>query len=460
MVTFDHRDPGTPELEWAGSAHWASLPQLDASRIARLIVVAAHPDDETLGAGGLMQRVSRAGGEVCVVLASDGEGSHAHSTTHTPEQIRAMRVHEVERAAQLLAPGSTVVRLGLTDGALKHHAVALRSAIERVVAAGDGPVAVAATWRGDGHGDHRTVGEACAAIARSTGAQLLEYPIWMWHWSSADDERTPWAAMHALVLSESEQLIKQRAIVAHQSQTQPLSALPGDEAVLSTEFAAHFARESEVFVIEPEPEPEPESTSSLPQAYFDHFYEGKTDPWGFETRWYEQRKRALTIASLPRPRFENALEIGCSIGVLTEELATRCSRLLATDIAEQPLRVAQQRLANQSHVQFRHIAAHEEWPPGAFDLIVVSELGYYLSAEALADLFARAAASLTSDGVLLACHWRHPVRDYPLSGDDVHAVLARESRLVRLVRHEEEDFVLELYSPPPAQSVARREGLV
>ena len=149
MVTFDHRDTGTPESEWIGSARWVSLPLLDVSHISRLIVVAAHPDDETLGAAGLMQRVSSAGGEVCVVLATDGEGSHANSTTHTAEQIRAMRVQEVERAAQLLAPGSTVVRLGLRDGALKHDAAALRSAIERVVAAGEGPVTIAATWRGE-----------------------------------------------------------------------------------------------------------------------------------------------------------------------------------------------------------------------------------------------------------------------------------------------------------------------
>ncbi|WP_341953556.1 bifunctional PIG-L family deacetylase/class I SAM-dependent methyltransferase [Salinibacterium sp. TMP30] len=455
-MTFDNREPGTLESQWSASPHWNTRRELDPSTIHRLIVVAAHPDDETLGAAGLMQRVARAGGDVRVVLATDGEGSHPQSPTHTTEQLRARRMAEVEEAIELIAPGSSVVRLGLRDGALKHDASQLRAGIEAVIADGSGAATLAVTWRGDGHGDHRTVGEVSAEVAHATGSQLLEYPIWLWHWSSPDDTRMPWSQLRTLVLDPEEKELKLRAIAMHTSQTEPLSNGIGDEVVLRDEFLEHFRRPLEAYVSH---EIAPDG-ASLSREYFDTFYADKTDPWGFETRWYEQRKRALTLAALPRERFERALEVGCSIGVLTAQLAARCDQLLATDIAEQPLEIARKRLGNHSHVTFHQTAAHTEWPTGEFDLIVLSEVGYYFSVDALNDLVCRAAESLTPGGVLVACHWRHPVSDYPLTGDQVHARLRAEPSLERFVHHSEEDFLLELFSPRPALSVARQTGLV
>ncbi|EPR76708.1 Methyltransferase type 12 [Leifsonia rubra CMS 76R] len=458
MVSFDHREPGTLESDWSASPHWDSLTPLNTSAIRRLIVVAAHPDDETLGAAGLMRRVARAGGHVQVILATDGEASHPQSPTHTAEQLRARRAAEVEQAIELIAPGSSVVRLGLRDGALKHDAAELRAGIEAAiaVAVADGPATLAVTWRGDGHGDHRIVGEVSAAVAHAMGSQLLEYPIWLWHWSAPADTRMPWSQLCALVLDPEEREIKKRAIAMHSSQTTPLSNEVGDEVVLRDEFLEHFRRPMEVYVNRDADRGKP----SLSGEYFDTFYAGKADPWGFESRWYEQRKRALTLGALPRERFGRVLEVGCSIGVLTEQLAARCDHLHATDIAEQPLKAARERLKNESHVTFHQTDAPGEWPSGEFDLIVLSEVGYYFSEEALSDLVCRAAASLAADGVLLACHWRHPVSDYPLTGDQVHARLQAESNLERFVHHSEEDFLLELYSPPPARSVARQTGLL
>ena len=203
----------------------------------------------------------------------------------------------------------------------------------------------------------------------------------------------------------------------------------------------------------------PEPAASLPEAFFDAFYSGSTDPWGFETRWYERRKRSLTLAALPRERFGAALELGCSIGVLTEELAERCDTILAIDVAEEPLRLARARLDGRAGVTFERRTLPGEWPGGTFDLIVLSEVGYYLSADALRGLLEHCRGGLAPDGVLIACHWRHPVPEYPLSGDEVHAELARLDRLERTVRHEEDDFLLDVFEPAPAASVAEREGL-
>ena len=456
MVTFDHREAGTPQAEWRASSRWSAVDPLDAAHITRLIVVAAHPDDETLGAAGLMTRVARAGGQVSVVLATDGEASHPLSPTHTPGQLGERRSREVAHAVEMLAPGSFVTRLGLPDGALKYHTAALRAGIEAAIAGCEGPVTLAVPWRGDGHGDHRVVGEVAAEIAREMGVDLLEYPIWLWHWSTPDDPRMPWENLRTLALSPEEHAAKKQAMALHASQTEPLSSASGDEILLREEFLEHFTRPVEVYV-RAEARAEP---SSLTRKFFDEFYAGRTDPWGFESRWYEQRKRAITMASLPRERFHRALEVGCSIGVLTEQLAARCNYVLATDIAAQPLGVARERLSAQPHVEFRQMAAQDQWPSGSFDLIVLSEVGYYLSFDELALLIRRVAGSLSAEGVLVACHWRHLVQDYPLSGDEVHALIQKDPSLARLLRHEEEDFVLEVFSPPPAISVARETGLI
>jgi SAM-dependent methyltransferase len=199
---------------------------------------------------------------------------------------------------------------------------------------------------------------------------------------------------------------------------------------------------------------------TLPAAYFDALYARDRDPWGFETRWYEQRKYAVTVASLPKPHYRSGLEIGCSVGVLTALLADRCDSLLAVDAADAAVAAARQRLGGRPGIEVARMAMPQEWPAGSFDLIVVSEVGYYLAESDLHDLISKASNALESDGVLVAAHWRHAVADYPLDGDQVHATIAASSGLARLARHEEADFLLEVFTPEPAVSVARATGLL
>ncbi len=202
-------------------------------------------------------------------------------------------------------------------------------------------------------------------------------------------------------------------------------------------------------------------SASLPAGYFDVFYRDSADPWGFRTRWYEQRKYACALAALPRARYRRGFEPGCSIGVFTAALAARCDRLLATDVAETPLRAARDRLAHLPHVVLERGGVLEGWPPGNFDLIVISELGYYFDPVDLRRLWAVTTAALEPGGTLLAVHWRHPVTDYPQTGDAVHAALAAQPGLGRLVEHVEDDFRLEVYlrTPPTVSSVAAQTGL-
>ena len=120
---------------------------------------------------------------------------------------------------------------------------------------------------------------------------------------------------------------------------------------------------------------------SLPPGYFDDVYRANPDPWGFTTSPYESGKYAATLAALPRPRYANAFEAGCSIGVLTARLAPRCNRLLAIDVSEDALAQARARCAAFPHVRLERRLLPGEFPDadGPFDLILVSEVGYYLA---------------------------------------------------------------------------------
>jgi LmbE family N-acetylglucosaminyl deacetylase/SAM-dependent methyltransferase len=482
VVSFSHEEAGTSERIWQQDG-WPAQARSLVLDCARLLVVAAHPDDETLGAGGLIGAAAATGIPVSVIVATNGEASHPHSPTHTPADLAAVRRVEVVAAIRLLAPEARVRLLDLPDGDLAQHRNSLEEAVlEEMVAgwpgAGREEAAPAtwlvAPWRQDGHPDHAVAGTAAALVAARTGARLLEYPIWAWHWSKPGDSIWPEGdsptALWRLPLDPATRERKTLALSAHGSQVLPLSDRAGDEAIVQSAFALHFERDHEIFLSAAPDLPAPGLTAAQPPAtatggtlsadFFDDFYAGSRDPWGFETRWYEARKRAITLAVLPLARYSAALELGCSIGVLSRGIAERADTLLATDIALQPLNVARARLAGLPGVRVERRAVPAEWPPGSFDLIVVSEIGYYCSAEDLVILLKLCVQSLRPGGTLVACHWRHPVGEYPLMGDDVHAALAAIDALERTVRHVELDFVLEVYEPRPARSVAQRDGLV
>jgi SAM-dependent methyltransferase len=197
----------------------------------------------------------------------------------------------------------------------------------------------------------------------------------------------------------------------------------------------------------------------LDPAYFDEMYAASADPWGFTSRWYERRKYALTLAMLPRERYDDAFEPGCSIGVMAEQLAPRCARLLSCDVAAAAVQAATARTAGQPGVRVEQRVLPRDWPEGDFDLIVFSEFLYYFGGPDLQRILDLAGAALRPGGTLLAVHWRHPVPEYPRSGDDVHDVLGRQAGLARLAEHREPDFIAEAYLKGPLVSVAQATGL-
>ena len=193
--------------------------------------------------------------------------------------------------------------------------------------------------------------------------------------------------------------------------------------------------------------------------YFDALYASSEDPWSFTERWYEARKRALTIAALPHARYSRAFEIGCSIGTLTAELADRCDTLVSVDTAAAAVATARTRLIGVGNVELSVMNVPDQWPAGTFDLIVLSEVAYYFDENDLHGLLDVVVASLNPSGLLVACHWRHPVADYPLTGDKVHELIRASAGMVMMAEYVDHDLRLEVFGIEPPQSVAQREGL-
>ena len=184
MVSFTHNDPGTSEAAWAasGAAELPELPLDDGELAGRaFIVLAAHPDDESLGAGGLLARLHAAGATVRVLLCTAGEASHPGSPTMTPEQLAAVRLREFGAALTHLLGDPEWQCLGLPDGKLGTHREQIRAAV--LDAAADcgpaaGGIVLVAPYRSDGHTDHDVLGSVAAELSAAAGYALLEYPIW------------------------------------------------------------------------------------------------------------------------------------------------------------------------------------------------------------------------------------------------------------------------------------------
>ena len=157
--------------------------------------------------------------------------------------------------------------------------------------------------------------------------------------------------------------------------------------------------------------------SSIPPTYFDDMYAQDPDPWRFEVSPYERDKYMATLAALPRQTYEAGFEVGCSIGVLTQSLAARCRSLLAVDVAASALERAALRCEPYPHVSFEQMRIPHAWPDRSFDLVVLSEVVYYLDATDVKRLATRLRASAQRGCDLVLVHWTGATH-YPLSGDE------------------------------------------
>lgn len=167
---------------------------------------------------------------------------------------------------------------------------------------------------------------------------------------------------------------------------------------------------------------------TLQSDYFDNIYQANDDPWNFSVSEYEAGKYAATLAALPHEKYESAFEIGCSIGVLTAQLALRCHSLLAVDVNQKALQQARDRCQNLSNVKLELMQVPQAFPDEKFDLILVSEVGYYLSVNDWQQTQRKIIEHLNIGGNVCLVHWTHVVEDYPQTGNAVHDSFADWSK--------------------------------
>jgi Nodulation protein S (NodS) len=184
---------------------------------------------------------------------------------------------------------------------------------------------------------------------------------------------------------------------------------------------------------------------SVPTAYFEALYARKPDPWNYRTSAYELEKYAATLGALPEPRYRSGVDFGCSIGVLTRQLADRCERLLGVDIVEAALAQAREACADQPHVTFARLRIPEEWPDGRFDLMVISEVLNYLNPEDVRRSAAACLRSLESKGTIVLVHFLPP-NTRPCYADEAVALFcaALGDRCTSVTRHRTESYRLDL----------------
>lgn len=218
---------GTPTADW--KAWDRTFPELNLHDCPALLLVAPHPDDETLGFGAAAATLASRGVDVQVVSVSDGGDACQDFSPLERRWLERTRRSELLRAIGHLGL-KRPISLGLPDGKLGQHEVGLADTLSTVLSRLRPGAWCAATWRGDGHPDHEAVGRAAAVAAARAGAKLLEYPVWMWHWARPDDAAVPWHRMVRIAPERAADACKRRAATEFRSQL--TGYCPNSEPVL------------------------------------------------------------------------------------------------------------------------------------------------------------------------------------------------------------------------------------
>jgi len=192
--------------------------------------------------------------------------------------------------------------------------------------------------------------------------------------------------------------------------------------------------------------------------YFEELYRSNNDPWGYDYHWYEARKRQICLALLTRPHYQKVLEIGCSNGHLSVHLAKRAAHLVCIDVSMEAVHLASQRLQAFEHVTVENKKIPEDFYEQRFDLIVISEMAYYLTLEELHDFIEKLRLALNPDGEILCCHWQHDIQDFELNAEQVHQSFKQYFPFHHYLSLNDLDFMIDLWTVNPS-SLAQREQL-
>lgn len=231
--SFDPTRLGHPESLWLNilskANSWSPAP-------GPLAVVSPHPDDEILGAGGLIHEWVQRGHAVTIISVTDGEAAYPY-----PDSLGSLRIHELQCALRRLSPTYVPsVRLGIPDGQVSRCRHRLRHALASLVTPG---TTVVAPFEKDGHTDHDAIGEECVLLSKGMGLNLARYPIWRWHHGNAQEMRSRrWGRFP---LTFAARRAKKHAIECFASQLTPAQANP----IVPPHVLNYFERPFEAFIL-------------------------------------------------------------------------------------------------------------------------------------------------------------------------------------------------------------------
>ncbi len=437
--TFTHKENGTEESTWLLDSRWDGVPRLGLKDLLEphpnVVLLAPHPDDETLALGGTLADLADRAATVTVVVATHG-GSGPGSTE---------RRIEAERAIAILGAHIKTVWWNLPDGDL-HNSVAEMT--ERLLELVDAQTLLLAPIECDGHSDHEALAAAAEAVARDRDAALLQYPIWLWHWATPDD--IDWTRLRTVAPSLRALIAKGAAIDCYTSQL----ASPDGYPVIGPAVYARARRVMEtVFVPLPSAlatrvatHLEPHRSRADIAVPFDSMLDdGVRDPWRLDSSEYEMRRLALTLACLGRPRYARVLEIGCSTGQLSAQLSDRADHVIGMDASQPALDVAR---ARTDAVEWLLGAAPADIPDSEFDLVVLSEITYFLDGPELLATLRAVRRRLRPRGEVLIANWSAPTENIPLDGPTAHAQAAAVFDLPLRARYHDTDLTIQVWGEP------------
>ncbi|MBY0610830.1 MAG: PIG-L family deacetylase [Beijerinckiaceae bacterium] len=414
MTTIDTAGVAFETFRRAPVANWRDL-----TGGQPILVIAPHPDDETLGCGGLIAETAAKGVEVIVAVMTDGARSHPNSRTHPCDALRDLREREVEKALQTLGVDQPLINFfRQPDGFLGESGPEADECVEMLVRLVDehGIGSMFVTWGSDPHPDHQAAYDLAMRVRRQRPeARLFAYPIWGLTLAADEIIHAPYRSALRYEIRPFRSR-KRAAIDCFQSQ---LGRVIGDDPEgfsLSVEDVERFCSDFEIFIDLTQQDVDlRRHISSVPTEHFDHLYRQNADPWNYIANGYEQDRFTATIEALPKQHYRRACEIGCSIGVLTEKLAGRCEKIIGIDCSAAALEQARLRFAPLGNAYAHLMRVPEQLPDGHFDLIVLSEVLYFFSHDDLLAVERFVADRLEAGGTCMLVNYLGDTES-PLSG--------------------------------------------
>jgi LmbE family N-acetylglucosaminyl deacetylase len=356
-----------------------------------LLIIAPHPDDELLGAGAIMARAIAHGESVYVLVLTDGGGSDPEADTAA---LAEQRRRECEAGLKIMTGTQIpVMYLNLPDGAFETRKVDLSPCSEVVTFLTQAnPTTILVSDASDAHPDHKAAfGFAARLISMGIGKTLGAMPI-----GQRIDGQFNDAGFCKIAVADLGKA-KRAALEQHESQ---MGSTPG--FILTDGVCKSFCKNEYVRTVY-SAEGQAKDQGIVAAEHFNTLFRTSIDPWGYDMEPYEQYRFQKTIDLLEDRSYECGLELGCANGALSKRLSPLCDTLAAVDGSTEALEIARERLSDAAHVRFNHASLPEKTPHGPFDLIVASDVLYYLGVAGIGELMAKLdAAALPNCRLLIA----------------------------------------------------------